>query len=246
MRVMTVCSEVEPRLSAFVDGALSDDERGAVAAHVSTCAACRGLVEDLERLRAAARSLGPVPPPDHIWLEVAGQIRLGERTAPASAPSAHRAPIWQWVGLAAALVVVTLGAYVVVRDQRPPAAPAAGSGTAATASVDTVAQELTLAMQHYDKAIAELQTLAQSNSGALDPAVAATLQQNLQVVDQAIAQSRAALASDPTSEPARDSLMDALRRKVTVLEATVALINEMRQGNQEGAARVAAGGGSSS
>ena len=65
------------------------------------------------------------------------------------------------------------------------------------------------------------------------------------MIDQAIAESRAALAADPQSQPARDSLIDALRRKVGVLQTTVALMNEMRQGNQEGAARVAAGAGRS-
>lgn len=242
---MTGCSDFEPRLSAFVEGSLTGDEGAAVAAHVSTCAACRGLVQDLERLRTAARQLGPIPPPDHVWLEVAGQIRLGQHPAPTPATPRRHGPVWQWVGLAAALILVTVGTYVVMRlEQAPPAAPA--SQAAATAgSVDVVAQELTLAMQHYDKAIAQLEALAKNDSGQLDPAVAATLQKNLQVVDQAISESRAALASDPTSEPARDSLMEALRRKVTVLEATVALINEMRQGDQEGAARVAGGGSSS-
>jgi Putative zinc-finger len=241
---MTSCEEIQPRLSAFVDGDLPSGERAEVASHVASCAACAGLVRDLEHMRAAARQLGPLQPPDHIWLEVAGQIRLGERPAPTVAAPRRRGPAWQWVGLAAALILVTLGAYVVVRfEQVPPAASGVPAATEqAAGSVDAVAQELTLAMQHYDKAIAGLEALARNDSGTLDPAVAATLQKNLQVVDQAIAQSRAALTADPTSEPARDSLMEALRRKVTVLEATVALINEMRQGDQAGAARVAGGG----
>ena len=48
------------------------------------------------------------------------------------------------------------------------------------------------------------------------------LQKNLQVIDQAIAESRAALRSEPQSAPARDSLFDALRRKVTLLQDTIA------------------------
>ena len=53
--------------------------------------------------------------------------------------------------------------------------------------------------------------------------------------------SREALNVNPGSEPARDSLFEALRQKVGVLQATVTLMNEMRKGNQDGAARVAAG-----
>ena len=75
----------------------------------------------------------------------------------------------------------------------------------------------------------------------MDPALAATLEKNLTTIDHAIAESREALNVDPASEPARDSLFEALRQKVGVLQATVTLMNEMRKGNQDGAARIAAG-----
>jgi len=65
------------------------------------------------------------------------------------------------------------------------------------------------------------------------------LQKNLQVIDQAIAESRAALKSEPQSAQARDSLFEALRKKVTVLQDTIALMNHMRMGDAAGAAQVA-------
>ena len=241
------CRDVQPRLSQFVDAELSADEQAAVSAHLDTCAACRAITHDLTRVRDTARGLGPIAPPDHIWLEIAGQIRLGEHPAPGQpAPQdIRRSAAWQWLGLAAALVIITLGAFLVMRLQAPtPAAPQAGNGQAA-GSVESVAQELGLALQHYDNAIAQLEMLAKNNDGTIDPATAATLQKNLDVIDRAIAESRAALASDPQSQPALDSLIDALRQKVGVLQTTVALMNEIRRGNQEGAARVVAGAGKS-
>jgi hypothetical protein len=75
----------------------------------------------------------------------------------------------------------------------------------------------------------------------IDPATAAMLQKNLQVIDQAIAESRAAFRSEPTSAPARDSLFEALKRKVSLLQDTLALMNEMRKGNAEGAAQIVNG-----
>jgi hypothetical protein len=71
--------------------------------------------------------------------------------------------------------------------------------------------------------------------------LAETIQNSLGAIDQAIAESRTALVTNPGSEPARASLFDALSRKITTLQTTVSLINEMRQGDQEGAARVAQG-----
>jgi hypothetical protein len=241
------CQDIELRASAYVDGELAADGRAAVSAHLATCAACRALVEDLTRVRNTARSLGPIAPPDHIWLEVAGQIRLSEAPAPVEAPRpSTRSSAWQWLSLAAALVLVTLAAYAVMRYQSAPSQPPAQAGNAATTgSVETVAQELSLALEHYDKAISELETLAKSNDGTIDPVTAATLQHNLTVIDQAIAESRAALAANPQSQPAFDSLIDALRQKVSVLQTTVALMNEMRRGNQAGAARIVGGAGRS-
>ena len=68
------------------------------------------------------------------------------------------------------------------------------------------------------------------------------LQKNLQVIDSAISESRAALRAEPQSPAARDSLFDALRRKVGLLQDTIALMNEMRKGNAAGAAQIIEGG----
>jgi tetratricopeptide (TPR) repeat protein len=228
------------QLQGLVDGDLSDADRASTAAHLETCTACRGIVIDLERLRTAAAGLGPMRPPDHVWLEIAGQIHLD---APAAAPprAPPRAAIWQWAGLAAALLIVTAGIYLVQRApavSAPPAAPVADNAPA-TGSVQALTEELDQALAHYDKAIAELEAIARDSNGTMDSDVAATLQRNLGAIDAAIAESRAALAADPESASARDSLVDALMQKVSVLQATVSLVNEMRRGNGEGAAHAA-------
>jgi hypothetical protein len=237
------CQELEPQLSPFVDGELAGDERAAVVAHLDACAACRGLVSDLEQLRASARVLGPISPPDHLWIQVAGQIHLGANPRTAVTPHRRSRPgLAQWFSLAAALVVVTLGVYLVEVLQSPRSgAPGTAQSSSPVGSVENVAQELSLALEHYDKAISELQVITEKNSGDLDPAVASTVQKNLKVIDHAIVESRAALVTDPESAPARDSLLDALRRKIGVLQTTVALMNEMRKGDAAGAARVVGG-----
>jgi hypothetical protein len=241
---MATCQEITSRLSLWIDGGLEAAARAEIEAHLETCADCRGVVRDLERVRAAARQLGPLDPPAHVWLEVAGQIRLSD-TPPATAPQtllppagSSRGALAQWLGLAAALVAITLGAYLFVREPLP----TGDAGNAPqTGTVESVAEQLRLAMQHYENAISELETLAKSNDGTLDPAIAAALQDNIRAIDLAIAESRTALTDNPENEPARESLFDALRRKVGVLQATVTLMNEMRQGNPAGAAEAAAG-----
>ena len=94
------------------------------------------------------------------------------------------------------------------------------------------------AEQHYDRAIQGLEQIARSDTSELDPQVAAVLQKNLQVVDQAISESRAALKTQPASATAQEGLFDAMRTKVALLQQTVELINEMRKGNQAEAGRL--------
>ena len=156
----------------------------------------------------------------------------------------------------AAMLLVAVGTSVVLFRPAPrtgqaptsastaaaPGAAGAASGAAAVNAnspelVQSVEQELRLAEQHYEKAITGLEQIAKSGEGALDPQVAATLRNNLGVIDQAISDSRVALAQQPGSQLAQESLFEAFRRKVALLQDTVALINEMRKGNQAGAAR---------
>jgi len=61
-----------------------------------------------------------------------------------------------------------------------------------------VTAEFEAAEKHYQKAIDDLQTIANKDTGELDPQVAAVLQKNLTVIDQAITESRAALRSPST------------------------------------------------
>ena len=241
------CSDIGDRLSLLVDGELPQNERTSIEDHLAGCEDCRGLRQDLERVRRTAASLGPIEPPDHVWLQVAGQIRLEKPSPRLRLPLRHAtrpSAIGQWLGIAAALLVATVASYYFVGNTPAPSVVPGNAPT--TASVETIATELDLAMQHYEKAISELEVLARSDSDALDPTVAATLAQNVSTINTAIEESREALKQNPGSEPARESLFEALRRKVGVLQATVNLMNEMRKGNQVGAVQAAAAFGKKS
>jgi hypothetical protein len=146
---------------------------------------------------------------------------------------------WAWLGLAATLVVITLGAYVVPSlSRRAPAAATPDNATPAV-SVQDVADELDQALAHYERAVAGLETIARADGASMDPAVSAALQTNLTAIDRAIAESRTALIDQPQSASARASLTDALRQKVDVLQTTVALVNDLRREHEDDAAEAA-------
>jgi hypothetical protein len=94
--------------------------------------------------------------------------------------------------------------------------------------------------EHYASAIASLQEVATDGRDLLDAQTVVVLDAGMTVIDEAIDESRSALASQPQSELAQDSLLQAMRSKLTLLQSTLALINEMRKGSADGTARIIA------
>lgn len=224
-------------IGGYVDEALDTGRRAEVEQHLASCAVCRALVADLTEIRRIAASLEEREPPARTWQRIDRAIQL-EPTRGAG----WRSPLI-WLAAAAALALST---YVGMRYGGQPAGPAesmhgGSAAAAATMSAEAVEAELRAAESHYEKAFQGLEQIAKSEQNALDPKTAATLQKNLAVIDQAISESREAVRAQPTSEPAVSSLMDNFRMKLALLQDTVALINEMRKGNEAGAARVVSG-----
>jgi hypothetical protein len=238
------CTEFQPALSELVDGTLSRESKARLESHLDGCADCRALLADIRRIRLSARALPKMAPPDSIWQKVRADFEAQTRR-PRPASALRLVPRRRSVlaGLAAAAVLViaaSAGVYFMTRLTPPAAAPveSAAAHPAPVHTVQSVEAELDLADQHYENAIAELEKVARDGQAVLDPQTAAVLQKNIGVTDQAIRESRAALRSQPTSEVAQSSLFEALQRKVGLLRDTIALINEMRKGNQAGTAEI--------
>jgi len=248
-------------LNDYVDGALDAGDRAEIDRHLTGCAPCRQTVEDLRDVLGAARELELREPPVRAWPRLERAIKLEREHTAAGArrlqPSgnglagdarlkASRSKIYvTWLAAAAALV---LAAFVGLRytpaspgDAKAPAP--AGQSAAATPgeAVNSIETELRQAEAHYDNAIKGLEVIANTEQNELDPRTAATLQKNLAVIDQAISESRAAVRAQPASEPAQQSLIENFKTKIALLQDTVALINEMRKGNEAGAARIVSG-----
>jgi len=259
----TPCEAFSASIGELADGTLAPAERPRVEAHLDQCAACRGLLADLEAIRRDARQLPRAELPPALWTRVADGLRsqgvtdrhskeegagliggAGLKTGPAKR---------YWLAAAAAIVVLIIGGALATqmmkRGAAPPTATTPGptpppdaSGNANAADlVESVEADLKTAEEHYERAIANLEKIASADERTLDPVVAGTLKKNLEIIDSAIAESRSALRSEPQSAPARVSLFEALRRKMSLLQDTIALMNEMRKGNQAGTAQILEG-----
>ncbi len=248
------CLQYRDAIHELADGTLGPVRRAELQTHLDQCDDCRGLAADLLKIREAAASIQPVRPPDHVWLRIAGQLhKEGRVTAQPVARYRH-------VGLIAlaATLVLAIGGSLYFLSRVDPASPAgsvaagpgaqpdSGQGNAAAAdAVQSITDDLMTAEQHYQSAITKLEAAIKNDDGSIDPQMAAVFEKNLPVINQAIAESRSALQAEPQSAPARDSLFDALRRKVNLLQDTIALMNEMRKGNSAGAAQLVDGGSKS-
>lgn len=249
---MSHCDHLQPLLSEYVDRTLTGQALEDVRAHLSICASCRHLADDLDRVSSAARSLAPIAPPPHLWLEIAGRARLQPpeeldteaRPARLSHLRQSRADTWQWLGLAAALVLATIGVYSLAQPSELDTistATADASNVQEPPTVETLVETMRRAEAEYEKAIAQLKEVALNDDESISAETIATLERNLTTIDTAIAESQVALNDNPESQPARTSLFEALRNKMNVLQNTVVLMNAMREGDASGAAEAAAG-----
>jgi anti-sigma factor ChrR (cupin superfamily) len=215
--------EFVEKLSDYLDGALDEAERRAVAAHLNECASCRISLDELRTLVEHAHALPSHEAPEEVWERI--RARVGGVTT--SQPTFWSSKTALWMAVAACLVLAA-GLWLVLRGSRPDA-------PAQDELVTMVADELRAADTHYQKAIDGLEQIIAQNQGALPPELNAVLDQNLALIENAIEESRQALATAPSSTVAQESLLSALRRKVSLLQSTILLINEVRKGEGENA-----------
>jgi len=236
------CSQYINSIHEMVDGTIGSIRRAELEMHLGQCDECRALLEDLRKIHDAAAALPVIEAPDRAWLQIAGRLRQeGRITEHVPAAGAKRRSVGVWLAAAAAIVIAAGTALVLLVPRTPPATQTAGApaGTAAPApSVEEVQTKVDAAQAQFETAIAELEKVAKANQQALDPGTSATIEKNLNILDDAIAQNRVAVKAEPTSVAARETLFEALRQKVTLLQDTISLINEMRKGNNAAAAQL--------
>ena len=233
------CQEIGLDVGDYVDRTLPPAQVGAVDAHLAGCEHCRALVADLRTLGSVAASLERRTPPPHVWTRIAATLE--QETAPRAWWNPFAAPFIGWRPLLASGVLVmllTAATWLTWREvSTVQSARQGGSGTA-----DTVVQTGPLdATQALTSQITHLEGIVDAGAAVLPGETKTAYQVNDAVLEQAIGHSRAALASTPSDDLAQQSLFEALGSKLALLQDMVALINEMRKGNQEGAARIISG-----
>jgi hypothetical protein len=205
------------RLSEYLDGDLAEPEKAALEAHLTACAACSETLAGLRRIVARARSLEDRPPSRDLWSGVATRIgaRPGRRRLTFSVPQLLAAGI--------ALAVLSGGsAWLLHPDPLPvtavqPSAP----DTVPVATVGATGA----AARSYDSAVDDLERILAEGRGRLDSTTVRVLEQNLALIDRAIAQAQRAVAADSANVYLNTHLAETMRRKIDLLRQAAALVS---------------------
>ncbi len=201
------CRDVDDRLDDYLDGELAEGEFQEVELHLASCAACRDAERRLRRLLAQARALPrEKAPPRDLWPGIAE--RLGSRG-------------FQRNNIVAAAAVLALGLAGVFLLRDGPA-PASGPG-AVPVAVPAESPALADAEEDYARASAALLAALQDRRSSFSPETMASVEKNLETIDQALAEVRDALRRDPDNPELTRMLAATHRKKVDVLRRVVKL-----------------------
>ena len=219
------------RLSEYLDGELSAEERTELEDHLRHCVTCGAALADLKRIVRRARALDDRQPERDLWPGIAarigvpaaaatdaGEIRLAGRTPRRwtfSLPQLAAAGIALMAlsGAAAWLLHPAGTAVVVTRQPSPPVVVPVAAGPARPAE------------RSYDVAVAELQQVLTQNRGRLDTTTVRVIEQNLATIDRAIAQAQRAVAADSANIYLNSHLAETMRRKLELLRQAAALVS---------------------
>lgn len=207
------------RLDDWIDGRLAPAHAAEVAGHLEQCADCRRDADELRALLRDAAALAPAREPERdLWDGIAIRLRDNEESAtqeqpgrtvpppvPADGNPPRRAasrrgvrPGWAWSGWLAAAACLAL-----VLLTRAPGGSAGRAAPRPDAAVPTVDPLLTATLRDLESGSRQAQdeylaALRGVESDAVDPATdGAGILRGLRTIDAALAETRAALESEP-------------------------------------------------
>jgi hypothetical protein len=212
------CREFLNYLEPWMEGERPPDAQ----AHLRTCSHCSGVIKDLELIHTEARSWNALEQdaPERVWtslraqLEQEGLIRDAIPADAATAEAAARRSGWfagrfprlprpvLAGGYLAALVAVAFALSGPVNKRVNEARWLKGTQT----STSPLSAQLNFAEQNSNSYV------SRSN-----PVVAASLHQNLAIVDNYIALCEKSVSEEPQNEVARDYLYEAYQQKADLL-----------------------------
>lgn len=213
----------ETRINDYLDDVLAPPERASLDAHIQSCAPCRQQIESMRQLLAEVHALPPAVRPERDLLP--GIHAAIDREQVVVLRDWRTRSLWslRWaVATAAVLLVMATAVITQAVAKKRQAAPLA---TQPALSGTLVRHDLNQLEAKYESAISELQQLVAEQGSALAPATLRLLERNLQVIDDAIRESRAALEQDPGNAMINEMLWSAYEKKLELLRRATTMVS---------------------
>lgn len=214
---MITCEEVLARLDDYVDEELNDSEAQTVAAHLEQCPECRAEETALrDLLRDASRLPKSILPRRDLWPEI--QARIEGRVV-----GIHEGKFrWrsgpmlgQAIGFAAMIAVIAGLIFFPGLDNAtlsdPPSQPPA---------------QVSAAEQEFLDAKAALLAELEASRDALSPEAIATVEESLEIMEEAVLDVHVALADEPDNPQLERMLIATYKSQVEMLRQAVLYANE--------------------
>lgn len=208
----------DERLHDYVDGLLDAAERATIERHVEACAACTTSVRELRVLLGdIARLPRGIAPGRDLLPAIGAAIDAGYGEASALRLPLRERTLWsaRHALAAAAIVLVALTSAVtalVVRTTPDPSAVVAVSAPGAFAP-----EEFRRIEANYVAATDELEAVLASRRSELAPETVRILEENLRIIDAALAEAGAALRGDPGNAALSEMMVAAYEKKLDLL-----------------------------
>jgi hypothetical protein len=209
------------RLSEYLDGDLTEAEYLAVEAHVEGCRECAETLAGLRRIVMRARSLEDRPPAHELWSGIAERIGAPARIAAAPPRRRIAFSVPQLLAAGIALAVLSGGSVWLLQP-----GPRTIAGPSVVVPGDAPVTQVGVgAVKGYDAAVDDLERVLAQGRGKLDSATVRILEQNLAIIDRALAQARQAVAADSANLYLNSHLAETMRRKIDLLRQAATLVS---------------------
>jgi anti-sigma factor RsiW len=210
------------RLSEYLDGELKGSERALLEAHLERCENCQETLAGLRRVVMRARSLEDRPPATDLWAGVTERIGVPSRVTPLATRRRFTFSAPQLLAAGIALAVLSASGAWMLHPTVQPVALQPAPGASGGVTITPVGAPS--AIQSYDAAVNDLERVLEQGRGRLDTATVRVLEQNLAIIDRAIADARRAVAADSANVYLNTHLAETMRRKVDLLRQAAALV----------------------
>ena len=234
------CEKCQELISDFLDGALSDDDRKTLDAHLDECLACYGVREELDSIVTYCRDHRgeyDAPPNEHaLWLRIRNTIesQRGGVRALAAASSSGSGQVMGWVSrvfnrqwelslpqiasaVLAIAICVSLGTVLSLRGLQSSRVGAGSSESARAKSSIASARNLDERMKLQEQAVDRWNNLIEQRKALWSARTREAFERNLLVINQAVSAYREELQRNPHDQVSAEMLDAAMSDKMDLL-----------------------------